>query len=213
MTGLLRTCRLGIPGALLIVAAALLLPFGSAVKAEEVDGGRLATATFAGGCFWCMEPPFDALEGVVSTTSGYTDGHTENPTYKEVTTGKTGHTEAVQVVYDPEKVSFETLVDVFWRNIDPTDAGGQFCDRGSPYRATLFYHDEAQREIAERSKAALEADRPFKDPIVTPVVAASTFYPAEEYHQDYYLKNPIRYRYYRNGCGRDRRLNELWNPS
>jgi peptide-methionine (S)-S-oxide reductase len=187
--------------------------FPGLAPAQGGEGGRLATATFAGGCFWCMEQPFDELEGVVSTTSGYTDGHTPNPTYKEVSSGTTGHAEAVQVVYDPEKVSFERLVEVFWRNIDPTDAGGQFCDRGSPYRPALFYHDAAQREVAERSRAALEKERPFKDAIATPVVAATTFYPAEEYHQDYYLRNPIRYKYYRNGCGRDRRLQQLWGGS
>jgi peptide-methionine (S)-S-oxide reductase len=196
----------------LLIAAAIFFLSGPAT-AQGSDAGRLATATFAGGCFWCMEPPYDELDGVISTTSGYTDGQTENPTYKEVSSGKTGHTEAVQVVYDPEKVSFERLVEVFWRNIDPTDAGGQFCDRGSPYRPALFYHDEAQRAVAERSLAELEANKPFKEPIVTPIVAASTFYPAEEYHQDYYLKNPIRYKYYRNGCGRDRRLKELWDAS
>jgi peptide-methionine (S)-S-oxide reductase len=195
-----------------LIATALFAVAGHA-SAQSGDAGRLATATFAGGCFWCMEPPFDALEGVVSTTSGYTDGHTPNPTYEQVSSGTTGHTEAVQVVYDPDKVSFERLVDVFWRNIDPTDAGGQFCDRGSPYRPALFYHDQAQREVAERTRAALEKDRPFKDAIVTPIVAATTFYPAEGYHQDYYLKNPIRYKYYRNGCGRDRLLKQLWVSS
>lgn len=208
-----KTSSLGIRTIGGLLVSGVLLAFPASAAAQSADAERLATATFAGGCFWCMEPPFDALDGVVSTTSGYTDGRTENPTYQEVSAGKTGHTEAVQVVYDPEKVSFERLVEVFWRNIDPTDSAGQFCDRGSPYRPALFYHDEAQRTIAERSRAALEEDRPFKEPIVTPIVAASTFYPAEEYHQDYYLKNPIRYKFYRNGCGRDRRLNELWNPS
>lgn len=206
-----RTRRIRTLGGLLV--ATVLFAVSGLAAAQGSDAGRLATATFAGGCFWCMEPPYDELDGVISTTSGYTDGQTENPTYKEVSSGKTGHTEAVQVVYDPEKVSFERLVDVFWRNIDPTDAGGQFCDRGSPYRPALFYHDEAQRAVAERSLAELEANKPFKEPIVTPIVAASTFYPAEEYHQDYYLKNPIRYKYYRNGCGRDRRLKELWDAS
>lgn len=206
-----RGRRVPILGGLLIATA--LFAFPGLASAQGGEAARHATATFAGGCFWCMEPPFDALEGVVSTTSGYIDGHTKNPTYQEVSSGRSGHAEAVQVVYDPDKVSFERLVDVFWRNIDPTDAGGQFCDRGSPYRPALFYHDEAQREVAERSRAALEKDRPFKEAIVTPIVAATTFYPAEEYHQDYYLKNPIRYKYYRNGCGRDRRLNQLWGES
>lgn len=207
----IRARRVPTLGGLLIAAA--LFAFPGLAPAQGGDAARLATATFAGGCFWCMEPPFDALEGVVSTTSGYTDGQTENPTYEQVSSGRTGHAEAVQVVYDPAKVSFERLVEVFWRNIDPTDDGGQFCDRGSPYRPALFYHDAAQREVAERSRAALEKDRPFKAAIATPLVAATTFYPAEEYHQDYYLKNPIRYKYYRNGCGRDRRLKQLWGGS
>ena len=207
----IRSRRVPTLGGLLIATA--LFAFPGLAPAQGGDTARLATATFAGGCFWCMEPPFDELEGVVSTTSGYTDGHTENPTYEQVSSGRTGHAEAVQVVYDPAKVSFERLVEVFWRNIDPTDAGGQFCDRGSPYRPALFHHDAAQREVAERSRAALEKDRPFKAAIATPVVAATTFYPAEEYHQDYYLKNPIRYKYYRNGCGRDRRLKQLWGGS
>ncbi|MBA4741583.1 MAG: peptide-methionine (S)-S-oxide reductase MsrA [Azoarcus sp.] len=183
----------------------------SPVAAETAAASaNTAVATFAGGCFWCMEPPYDKLDGVISTTSGYTDGHKENPTYKQVTSGRTGHTEAVQVVYDPDKVGFEKLVEVFWKNIDPTDVDGQFCDRGSQYRPTLFYHDEAQREIAERSKAELTRNKPFDAEINTPIVAASTFYAAEDYHQDYYVKNPIRYNYYRNGCGRDRRLEQLW---
>ena len=207
----IRTRRLRILGGLLI--GTVLFAVSGLAAAQGSDAGRLATATFAGGCFWCMEQPFDELEGVVSTTSGYTDGHTENPTYKKVSSRKTGHAQAVQVVYEPDKVSFDRLVEVFWRNIDPTDAGGQFCDRGPTYRPVLFYHDETQREVAERSLAALEKDRPFKQAIVTPVVAATTFYPAEEYHQDYYLKNPIRYRLYRNGCGRDRRLEQLWGGS
>lgn len=193
----------------LLCATLLALAPLSAHAAPERSDGQ-AVATFAGGCFWCMEPPFDALDGVLSTTSGYTDGRTPNPTYEQVSSGRTGHTEAVQVVYDPSKVSFEQLVEVFWKNIDPTDDRGQFCDRGLQYRPTLFYHDEAQREVAERSKAALQKNKPFAADIATPVVAASTFYAAEEYHQDYYLRNPIRYKYYRHSCGRDKRLQELW---
>lgn len=193
-----------------LLCGSALVAASSGAAAQAGDAPQLAKATFAGGCFWCMEPPYDDLDGVVSTTSGYIDGQTANPTYKQVTTGKTGHTEAVQIVYDPARVSFEKLVEVFWRNIDPTDASGQFCDRGNQYRSTLFYHDEAQRRIAENSKAALEADKPFKAAIVTPIVAASTFYAAEQYHQDYYVKNPVRYKIYRNGCGRDRRLDSLW---
>lgn len=190
---------------------ATLTAFGSLpLHAAEPRSDGLAVATFAGGCFWCMEPPFDALDGVISTTSGYTDGRTPNPTYEQVSSGRTGHTEAVQVVYDPNKVHFEKLVEVFWKNIDPTDDRGQFCDRGTQYRPALFHHDDAQRQTAERSKAELQQSKPFKADITTPIVAASTFYPAEDYHQDYYLKNPIRYKYYRNACGRDKRLQQLW---
>lgn len=185
----------------------------SAAPAANEGAGQYRTAIFAGGCFWCMEPPYDELDGVISTTSGYTDGQTPNPSYEAVSSGGTGHTEAVKVVYDPKRVSYEKLIEVFWRNVDPTDALGQFCDRGSQYRTGVYYTDDEQRRIAEQSKAALMEKRPFKAPIVTPIVAASAFYPAEEYHQDYYRKNPIRYKYYRNGCGRDRRLNQLWGGS
>jgi peptide-methionine (S)-S-oxide reductase len=173
----------------------------------------LAKATFAGGCFWCMEPPFDKLEGVVSTTSGYTGGRKKNPTYQEVSAGGTGHTEAVQVVYDPNKISYEKLLEVFWRNVDPLDPKGQFCDKGNQYRTGIFYHDEKQRELAEASKRALEKSGRLKSPIVTQIVPASEFYPAEAYHQDYYQKNPVRYKFYRLNCGRDQRLEKLWGAS
>jgi peptide-methionine (S)-S-oxide reductase len=176
------------------------------------DDKRHATATFAGGCFWCMEPPFDALDGVISTTSGYIGGHKQNPTYKEVSRGGTGHTEAVQVVFDPEKIGYVDLLDVYWRNIDPTDATGQFCDKGSQYRSEIFYHDEQQKQLAEMSKQALVELKPFAGDIVTGISPATVFYPAEDYHQDYYLKNPVRYKFYRYGCGRDKRLEELWQP-
>ena len=169
-----------------------------------------AVATFAGGCFWCMEPPYDKLPGVVATISGYTGGQKANPTYEEVSSGRTGHAEAVQVVYDPKKVSYEQLLDVFWHNVDPTVKDRQFCDGGNQYRTSIFFHDAAQRQAAEASKAALEKSKPFKAEIVTPIVMASTFYPAEDYHQDYYKKNPVRYQIYRSGCGRDARLKELW---
>jgi peptide-methionine (S)-S-oxide reductase len=169
-----------------------------------------AIATFAGGCFWCMEPPYDELDGVISTTSGYTGGHKQNPTYEEVSSGKTGHAEAVQVVYDPKRITYERLLEVFWRNIDPLTANAQFCDHGTQYRSGIFFHDAAQRRFAEESKRTLEASGRFKTPIVTEIVEAGTFYPAEEYHQDYYKKNPVRYKFYRAGCGRDRRLAELW---
>lgn len=172
--------------------------------------GNRAVATFAGGCFWCMEPPFDKLEGVISTTSGYTGGTVANPTYKEVSAGGTGHAEAIQIVYDPTRVTYDRLLEVFWHNIDPTAADRQFCDRGTQYRSGIFYHDEAQRAAAVASKTSLERSKPFKGPIVTEITEAGPFYPAEEYHQDYYQKNPIRYKYYRYSCGRDQRLEELW---
>ncbi len=174
------------------------------------DAADHAIATFAGGCFWCMEPPFDAIDGVISTTSGYTGGSKENPSYREVSRGGTGHAEAVQIVYDPARVSYTKLLDVFWHNIDPTTAGGQFCDWGDQYRSEIFYHDEQQKQLAIESKKALEEVKSFKEPIVTQISAASTFYPAEDYHQDYYKKNAVRYKFYRYGCGRDKRLEELW---
>jgi peptide-methionine (S)-S-oxide reductase len=191
----------------LVLAASLLAP--SHVGAQS----GLAKAAFAGGCFWCMEHPFDELDGVVSTTSGYTGGHKANPTYHEVSSGTTGHAEAVEVLYDPRKVSYEKLLEVFWMNVDPTDAGGQFCDRGSQYRTEIFYYTDEQKRLAEASKAALAKTKPFKDPIVTKITKATTFYPAEDYHQDYYLKNPVRYKFYRTGCGRDARLKALWGKA
>jgi peptide-methionine (S)-S-oxide reductase len=169
-----------------------------------------AKATFAGGCFWCMEAPFDKTDGVISTTSGYIGGTKKNPTYQEVSAGSTGHTEAVQVVYDPKKVTYEKLLHIFWRNIDPTVRNQQFCDVGTQYRSGVFYHDDAQKAAAEKSKAELAKNKPFKAEIVTEITAATEFYPAEEYHQDYYIKNPVRYNFYRSGCGRDARLKELW---
>jgi peptide-methionine (S)-S-oxide reductase len=169
-----------------------------------------AKATFAGGCFWCMEAPFDKTDGVISTTSGYIGGTKKNPTYQEVSAGSTGHTEAVQVVYDPKKVSYDKLLHIFWRNIDPTVKNQQFCDVGTQYRSGVFYHDDAQKAAAEKSKAGLAKNRPFKAEIFTEITAATEFYPAEEYHQDYYIKNPVRYNFYRSGCGRDARLKELW---
>ncbi len=172
---------------------------------------ELAVATFAGGCFWCMEPPFDELPGVVSTTSGYTGGRNANPTYEHVSSGTTGHAESVQVRYDPKKVSYETLLEVFWHSIDPLTANRQFCDRGPQYRSAIFYHDEEQRRLAESSKEALNGR--FAEPIVTEIEPAGAFYPAEEYHQDYYKKNPVRYKLYRWNCGRDARLSQVWGRS
>lgn len=165
-------------------------------------------AIFAGGCFWCMEPPYDELEGVLDTTSGYTGGHTANPSYRSVTSGNTGHYEAVKVTYDPDKIDYAQLLEVFWRNIDPLDAGGQFCDRGSSYRTAIFVDNEAQERLARDSKARIAEQ--LDQPVATKILPAGDFYPAEDYHQDYYQKNPLRYKYYRHRCGRDQRLEELW---
>ena len=184
-----------------------------ALMAFAAQGQPYEKATFAGGCFWCMEPPFDKLDGVISTTSGYIGGRTRNPTYEEVSAGGTGHAEAVQVVYDPARISYEQLLQVFWHNIDPTVRNRQFCDVGSQYRTAIFSHDAGQRRLAEASKAALERNKPFSDPVLTEIAAAGEFYPAEEYHQDFYLKNPVRYKFYRTTCGRDSRLKELWGGS
>ncbi len=169
-----------------------------------------AKATFAGGCFWCVESDFDKIPGVISTTSGYTGGHVDKPSYQQVSSHTTGHAEAVEVVYDPAKVSFEALVAYYWHTIDPTVKDQQFCDHGSPYRTVIFVHNDAQMKTAVASRAALEKSKPFKEPIVTEIMPATVFFPAEDYHQDYYKKNPIRYKYYRNSCGRDARLQQLW---
>ena len=189
-------------------SCALLLLGAVAVGAAET-----AKATFAGGCFWCMQPAYDAVPGVVSTTVGYTGGHTKDPSYHEVGSGSTGHAESIQVVFDPAKVSYEKLLDVFWHNVDPTDASGQFCDKGNQYRSAIFYHDDAQKRLAEESKKNVAKSLKVPGPIATEIVAASTFYPAEDYHQMYYKKNPIRYHFYRRGCGRDNRLEEVWGAA
>lgn len=178
-----------------------------------ISTGPTAKAVFAGGCFWCVESDFDKVPGVLSTTSGYTGGKTANPSYEEVSSDTTGHAEAVEIVFDPAKVSYAQLVEHFWRTIDPTTKDRQFCDVGSPYRSAIFAQDADQLRIAEESRAALEKTKPFADPIVTEVVKADTFYPAEGYHQDYYKKNPVRYSYYRTGCGRDARLTQLWGDA
>jgi len=179
-------------------------------EGPQASDARYEKATFAGGCFWCMEPPFDELPGVISTTSGYTGGRTKNPTYEEVSAGITGHAEAVEVAFDPAKITYARLLEVFWKNIDPITANRQFCDSGTQYRSGIYYHTEEQKRLAEASKKALEDSGRFKQPIVTEIVAATPFYRAEEYHQDYYRKNPIRFNYYKYGCGRARRLQELW---
>jgi peptide-methionine (S)-S-oxide reductase len=199
-----------------LAAAAIALAAAGAIAQQEsatmAKDGQ-AVATFAGGCFWCMEPPFDELDGVLATTSGYTGGSTVDPTYKEVSAGGTGHAEVVQVTYDPAKVSYQQLLEVFWPNIDPLDAGGQFCDRGDSYRTGIFVHGAEQRRLAEQSKQALDDSKRLAQPIVTEIVDAGPFYPAEDYHQDYYQKNPVRYKFYRWNCGRDQRLTEVWGEA
>lgn len=176
--------------------------------ATPANAVKTAKATFAGGCFWCMEPPYDKLDGVLSTTSGYTGGRIENPTYKQVSTGRTGHIESIQITYDPERVDYETLLSVFWHNIDPTKANGQFCDDGNQYRSAIFYHDGEQRQSAEASKKRIAEQLDAR--VHTEIAEAKTFYAAEDEHQDYYRKNPLKYKFYRLTCGRDARLNALW---
>ena len=193
------------------LAGLLLAATASPGAANAAPSRPLAHATFAGGCFWCMVHPFDQLPGVVSVTSGYTGGTKKNPTYEEVSSGGTGHAESVDIAYDPAKVSYEKLLDVFWHNIDPIARDRQFCDVGTQYRSAIFYHDALQKRLAEASKA--EVQKRFKQPIATEIVQATPFYPAEEYHQDFYKKNPLRYKFYRSGCGRDRRLAEVWGTS
>lgn len=186
---------------------------GFTLNADDVlNHENLEKATFAGGCFWCMQPPFDQLDGVVSTKVGYTGGKTINPTYIQVSEGKTGHVEAVEIAYDPKKISYEKLLLVYWHNIDPTDKKGQFCDKGSAYRPMIFYHNEKQKQLAVESKQTLIQANKI-NPIVTEIVSAPLFYPAEEYHQQYYKKNPFRYRFYRYLCGRDKRLKEIWGDA
>jgi len=186
--------------------SAILLPVLPATAATE-------KATFAGGCFWCMEAPFDSLDGVISVTSGYTGGTVKNPSYEQVSGGTTGHAEAVQVVYDPRKISYDRLLDVFWRNIDPTVKDRQFCDHGNQYRSGIFFHSDEQRRSAVRSRELLEKNKRLREAVVTEITPAGPFYRAEEYHQHYYKKNPIRYTYYRTSCGRDKRLKELWGDA
>jgi peptide-methionine (S)-S-oxide reductase len=195
-----------------IAAAAALLSTVAAAQTQATGPAPagLAKATFAGGCFWCVEADFDKVPGVKSTTSGYVGGKVANPSYEQVAGKGTGHAEAVEVVYDPKAVSYEQLLTYFWRTIDPTTKDRQFCDAGSPYRTGIFVHDAQQLAAAQASKAALEKSKPFAEPVVTEISMATAFYAAEDYHQDYYKKNPVRYKYYRNGCGRDERLKQLW---
>jgi len=199
---------------LLLWSAAFALAMPGWAWSQALPGAKTkpatAKATFAGGCFWCMEEAFDTVPGVIATTSGYTGGQVKNPTYEQVSSGRTGHAEAVQVEYDPSKVTYARLLEVFWRNIDPTQKDAQFCDYGSQYRSGIFYHDDEQKRLAEASRAALAKSKPFKGEIVTEITKAAQFYPAEDYHQNYYLKNPARYKFYKSGCGRAARLKQLW---
>jgi len=196
----------------LFLGAMLLFTMSAAAKdgSPAIGERQLGKATFAGGCFWCMEEVFEAVDGVLSATSGYMGGHKRNPSYEEVSAGGTGHAESVEVVYDPAKVTYSKLLEVYWRNIDPTDPRGQFCDKGTQYRPAIFYQDETQQRLAVESKNAVEKSKPFRGPILTEIVPASQFYPAEEYHQNFSQRNPIRYKFYKFNCGRAQRLQELW---
>ena len=203
----------------LVLIACIALRGGTMVSAESMEQAepsreaKTEMATFAGGCFWCMEPPFKSLKGVRSVTSGYTGGTVAHPTYEQVCSGTTGHAEAIQVVYDPAKVTYEQLLKIFWKNIDPTMTNRQFADVGSQYRTAVFYHSEEQRRLAQASKEALARSEKFSKPLVTEIVSAAPFYPAEDYHQDYYKKNALRYKLYRSGSGREGFLKKLWGES
>lgn len=195
-----------IPCAAVLLFGLFALTHGS----QAQEGNQLAKATFAGGCFWCMEEAFEKVEGVVEVVSGYTGGQVKNPTYEAVSAGGTGHAEAVEISYDPKKVTYEQLLKEFWRNVDPTTPDRQFCDRGDQYRPAIFYQNEEQKQLAEASKQVIEQTKTFSEPIRIEIVQASEFYPAETYHQDYYKKNPIRYKFYKWNCGRAQRLQKLW---
>jgi len=212
--------RPGLLQVAVILGLAAGLGFAAARAADDMmakpeDGmampaGNTEIATFAGGCFWCMQPPYDATKGVIKTVAGYTGGTLKDPTYHQVSDGGTGHAESVEVYYDPSVVSYQELLTIFWHNIDPLVKDQQFCDHGNQYRTAIFYHGAEQKKLAEESKAKLEASGKFQSPIQTEIVEAGTFYPAEDYHQEYYKKNPLRYKYYRWNCGRDQRLKYLW---
>jgi peptide-methionine (S)-S-oxide reductase len=180
------------------------------LTAPPLQAAEAQTATFAGGCFWCVEEAFDKVDGVLSTTSGYANGNIKNPSYEQVSSGYSGFVESLQVSYDPQRVSYEKLLDVFWHNHDPTDGGGQFCDRGNQYRPAIFYNDAQQQRLAEQSRESLRKNKPFERPILTSIEPLKVFYPAEEWHQDYHEKNPVRYKFYKFTCGRAARLEELW---
>ncbi len=195
--------------AVLVIGGLIGVPYGSFAD----ENSPPAKATFAGGCFWCMEEAFEKVEGVVSAISGYTDGQVENPTYEQVSAGGTGHTESIEVTYDPSKVTYKQLLEVFWRNVDPTTPNAQFCDHGNQYRTAIFYHDENQKQLIDESRQRVENSKTFPESIVTEIAPASVFYSAEEYHQDFYTKNPIRYKFYKWNCGRAQRLEQLWGNS
>lgn len=195
--------------AALLAGGMAAMPQGSFAAQESQN----AKATFAGGCFWCMEEAFEKVEGVVSVISGYTGGQLANPTYEQVSAGGTGHAESIEVTYDPNKVTYQHLLEVFWHNVDPTTPNAQFCDHGNQYRTAIFYHDETQKRLIDESKQALKSSKSFPQPIVTEIVPASIFYPAEDYHQDFYKKNPVRYKFYKWNCGRSQRLKQLWGKS
>lgn len=199
-----------IPMILFLLGVSTMSSSDEKMRGKATSSEKLEKATFAGGCFWCMEQPFDKIKGVISTTAGYTGGTKENPTYEEVSTGRTGHAESVEILFDPAQVSYEKLLDIFWHNIDPTTRDRQFVDVGSQYRTAIFYHDETQERLALESGARWEKSGKFGKPIVTEIVPAGIFYPAEEYHQDYYKKNPLRYKFYRFNSGRDQYLKRIW---
>jgi len=193
-----------------IIPIILVLAVPLTIFAETTPAPRLETAILAGGCFWCIEADYEKLDGVVAVISGYTGGHVENPTYKQVSAGRTGHIESVKVTYDADKISYAEILNFFWHHIDPTRDDGQFCDRGSQYRPAIFYETANQKEQAIASREKIEQTKPFAEPLKVELIQASTFYPAEEYHQDYYQKNPLRYHFYRYNCGRDARVEQLW---
>ena len=196
------------PARFLLIAVLLTAAPGADLEGAKAPGRALAT--FGGGCFWCMEPPYDKVPGVLSTISGFAGGLENNPTYAQVSAGATGHTEVVQVAFDPSRVSYEQLLEIYWKNTDPTTADRQFCDRGRQYRPAIYFHDENQKRLAEASKNVIERSRRLPGPVVTEIAPLTKFYPAEEYHQDFYKKNPVHYKTYRFGCGRDARLAALW---
>ena len=200
-----------------MLVSLLVLSLPGALRAEQdssmsQDNGY-EVATFAGGCFWCIQPPFDKLNGVVKTTVGYTGGKEKNPTYEQVSSGTTGHAESIEIIYDPKKITYDEILQVFWMNINPMDSGGQFVDRGKQYRPAIFYHNEAQKEAAEASKKKLEESGRFDKPIVVEIVEATAFYPAEDYHQEFYKKSPVRYKTYRWGSGRDQFIEKYWGKA